>query len=120
NDQLANETFQKMLALGDDNAERGYQQIIDTYREAKQWQKATDVAKEATLKLPNDRELKMVYAAQLADQGQSDAALEQVKSMLKGTPDDRDVYIRLAQMYTRLKRWPVDEQGLRRELPLPT
>src|SRR5579862_3990938 len=54
NDQLANETFQKMLALGDDNAERGYQQIIDTHREAKQWQKATDAAKEATLKLPND------------------------------------------------------------------
>jgi tetratricopeptide (TPR) repeat protein len=112
NDQLANETFQKMLSLGDDNAERGYQQIIDTYREAKQWQKATDVAKEATLKLPNDRELKMVYAAQLADQGQPDAALEQVKSMLKGTTDDRDVYIRLAQMYTRLKRWPEAEAAL--------
>ena len=120
NDQLANETFQKMLALGDDNAERGYQQIIDTYREAKQWQKATDVAKEATLKLPNDRELKMVYAAQLADQGQSDAALEQVKSMLKGTPDDRDVYIRLAQMYTRLKRWPEAEAALDKAAQLST
>ena len=120
NDQLANETFQKMLSLGDDNAERGYQQIIDTYREAKQWQKATDVAKEATLKLPNDRELKMVYAAQLADQGQPDAALEQVKSMLKGTPDDRDVYIRLAQMYTRLKRWPEAEAALDKAAELST
>jgi tetratricopeptide (TPR) repeat protein len=120
NDQLANETFQKMLSLGDDNAERGYQQIIDTYREAKQWQKATDAAKEATLKLPNDRELKMVYAAQLADQGQVDSALEQVKSMLKGTPDDRDVYIRLAQMYTRLKRWPEAEAALDKAAELST
>ena len=47
NTPLAIETFRKMLALGDDNAERGYQQIIDTYREAKQWQQATDAAKEA-------------------------------------------------------------------------
>ena len=30
-----------MVVLGDENAERGYQQIIDTYREAKQWQQAT-------------------------------------------------------------------------------
>ena len=58
-----------MIALGDDNAVRGYQQIIDTYREAKQWQQATAAAKEATQKLPNDRGLQMVYAAQLADTG---------------------------------------------------
>jgi tetratricopeptide (TPR) repeat protein len=112
NEQMAVETFRKMLALGDDNAERGYQQIIDTYREAKQWQKATDAASEATQKLPNDRGLKMVYAAQLADMGQVDPGLEQVKSLLKGTAEDRDVYITLAQMYTRLKRWPEAESAL--------
>jgi tetratricopeptide (TPR) repeat protein len=120
NEQLATETFHKMLALGDDNAERGYQQIIDTYREAKQWQKATDAAKEATQKLPNDRGLKMVYAAQLADMGQVDAGLDQVKSLLKGTPEDRDVYITLAQMYTRLKRWPDAEAALSKAAELST
>src|SRR3989442_12593942 len=52
NSQLAIETFRKMLTLGDENAERGYQQIIDTYREARQWQQATDTAKEAVQKLP--------------------------------------------------------------------
>jgi tetratricopeptide (TPR) repeat protein len=112
NEQLALETFRKMLPLGDDNAERGYQQMIDTYREAKQWQKATDAAKEATQKLPQDRGLKMVYAAQLADMGQTDAGLEQVKSLLKGTAEDREVYISLAQMYSRLKRWPEAEAAL--------
>ncbi len=120
NDQLAIETFQKMLPLGDDNAERGYQQIIDTYRGAKQWQKATDVAKEATQKLPDDRGLKMVYAAQLADMGQVDAGLDQVKSLLKGNADDRDVYINLAQMYTRLKRWPEAEAALDKAAQLST
>jgi tetratricopeptide (TPR) repeat protein len=105
NQQQAIETFQKLFPLGDDGTKRGYQQIIDTYRESKQWQKATDAAKEATQKLPKDRDLKMVYAGQLADSGQTDAALQIVKSFLKGTPEDREVYINLATMYSRLKRW---------------
>jgi tetratricopeptide (TPR) repeat protein len=120
NEQLALDTFRKMLPLGDDNAERGYQQIIDTHREAKQWQKATDAAKEATQKLPNDRGLKMVYAAQLADMGQPDAGLDQVKSLLDGTAQDRDVYINLAQMYSRLKRWPEAEAALNSAAKLST
>lgn len=99
------DVFRKMIALGDDNAVRGYQQVIDTYREAKQWSQATAVAKEAVQKLPNDRGLHMVYAAQLADAGQADKALADVRSLLKGTPEDREVYITLAQMNTRLKRW---------------
>lgn len=70
------------------------------------------MAKEATIKLPNDRGLKMVYAAQLADMGQPDQGISQVKTMLKGTPEDREVYINLAQMYTRLKRWPEAEDAL--------
>jgi tetratricopeptide (TPR) repeat protein len=106
------EVFRKMVPLGDDSAVRGYQQIIDTYREAKQWNQATAVAKEATQKLPNDRGLQMVYAAQLADTGQADKALAEVRSLLKGKPDDRDVYITLAQMNTRLKRWDDAQRAL--------
>jgi tetratricopeptide (TPR) repeat protein len=120
NDQMALETFRKMLVLGDDNAERGYQQIIDTYREAKQWQQATDAAKEAVQKLPNDRGLKMVYAAQLADMGQTDEALQKVNSLLKGAPEDREVYITLAQMNSRLKRWSEAEQDLDKAEQLST
>ena len=120
NTPLAIETFRKMLTLGDDNAERGYLQIIDSYREAKQWQQAADAAKEATEKLPNDRELKMTYAAQLSDMGQPDVALQQVKALLKGTPDDRDVYIRLAQMNSRLKRWEDAEGDLDKAAQLST
>jgi predicted Zn-dependent protease len=109
---LAVETFRKMLTLGDDAAERGYQEIIDTYREAKQWQQAVDAAKEAVGKLPNDRGLKMVYAAQLADMGQIDEGLQMVQALIKGTPEDREVYITLAQMNSRLKRWPDAEAAL--------
>jgi tetratricopeptide (TPR) repeat protein len=120
NNPQAVETFRKMLLLGDENAERGYQQIIDTYRESKQWQQATEAAKEATQKLPNNRSLKMVYAAQLADMGQPDTGLQQVKALLKGTPEDREVYITLSQMYSRLKRWPEAEEALNQAEQLST
>src|SRR5271165_1142432 len=52
--QLAVETFRKMIDLGDENAIRGYQQIVETYRDNKQWQMATDVAEEAAKRFPND------------------------------------------------------------------
>ena len=120
NEQAALDTFQKMTALGDENAKRGYQEIIDTYRQAKEWQKATDAAKQATEKLPKDRDLKMVYASQVADSGQPDVALDQVKALLKGTPEDREVYINLATMYSRLKRWSEAEAALDKAEQLST
>ena len=114
------ETFRKMLPLGDETAEGGYQEIIDTYREAKQWPQATAAAKEAVQKLPNSRGLRMVLDAQLADTGDADKALADVHSLLKGKPDDREVYIRLAVMDTRLKRWADAEEALNKAESLST
>jgi len=114
------ETFRKMLTLGDENARSGYQEIIDTYREAKQWPQATAVAKEAVQKLPGDRDLRMVLDAQLADSGQADQAVADVRSMLKGTPEDREVYLRLAIIYTRAKRWDDAEGALSKAETLAT
>ena len=114
------EAFRKLIPLGDDNAKTGYQDVIDTYREAKQWDQATAVAKEAAQKLPNDRELRMVFDAQLADMGDPEKPLADVKSLLKGTPEDRDVYLRLAIMNTRLKRWSDAEEALNKAEQLST
>jgi tetratricopeptide (TPR) repeat protein len=106
------ETFRKMLTLGDENARSGYQEIIDTYRDSKQWPQATATAKEAVQKLPNDRDLRMVLDAQLADMGDFDQAVADIRGMLKGGPEDRDVHLRLAIIYTRAKRWNDAEQSL--------
>jgi tetratricopeptide (TPR) repeat protein len=117
---LAIETFRKMLPLGDENASRGYQEIIETYRQAKQYQQATDAAREASQKFPSDRDLKMAYAGQLAEMGKPDEAIAMVKGMLKGTPDDREVYISLSQIYSRLKQWPDAESALDEAYKLST
>jgi len=114
------ETFRKMIPLGDENARTGYQDVIDTYREAKQWPEATATAKEAVQKLPDDRELRMVLDAQLADTGNPEKPLADVRSLLKGKPEDREVYLRLSIMYTRLHRWSDAEDCLSKAEQLST
>jgi tetratricopeptide (TPR) repeat protein len=114
------DTFRKMLPLGEENARSGYQEIIDTYREAKQWPQATATAKEAVQKLPDDRDLRMVLDAQLADTGEYDKAVSDVRGMLKGGAEDRDVYLRLGIIYTRAKRWSDAEQALAKAEQLST
>jgi tetratricopeptide (TPR) repeat protein len=120
NYSAAVDTFRKMLTLGDENARSGYQEIIDTYREAKEWPQATAAAKEAVQKMPDDRDLRMVLDAQLADTGQVDQSVADIRSMLKGGPEDRDVYIRLAIIYTRAKRWSDAEEALNKAEQIST
>jgi len=121
NTEQAVEAFRKMAALGDDAIARGYQQIIETYRDAKNWPAATAAAREAVAKLPNDQGLQMVLAGQEADSGNADAAIARVKAMLTGKPSaDREVWITLAQMNSRLRRYPDAEKALAKVLELST
>jgi tetratricopeptide (TPR) repeat protein len=114
------ETFRKMLTLGEENERNGYQEIIETYRDAKQWPQATAVAKEAAQKMPDDRDLRIVLDAQLADTGEADKAIADVRSMLKGDSTDREVYLRLGIMYSRVKRWKDAEEALNKAEQLST
>ncbi|HEY1936337.1 MAG TPA: tetratricopeptide repeat protein [Candidatus Angelobacter sp.] len=109
---LSMETFRKIIDLGGDEAARGYQDVIDSYRDQKQWTDATRTAHEAVKKLPNDKGLKLTLAQQLADSGKADESVQLAKSVLKGGPDDRDSYIMLSQIYMRLKRWKDSEDAL--------
>lgn len=109
---LAVETFKKIIDLGGDEASRGYQDVIDEYREQKQWADATRTAQEAAKKLPNDKGVKLALAQQLADSGKPEESIKLAKSVLKGGPDDRDTYIMLSQINLRLKRWKDSEAAI--------
>ena len=49
------QTYQLMVAMGGEYAERGYQGQVDAYRDAKQYDKATQVAQQAALAMPKDK-----------------------------------------------------------------
>jgi tetratricopeptide (TPR) repeat protein len=102
---LAVQTYQLMVAMGGDYAERGYQGQVDAYRDAKQYDKATQVAQQAALAMPKDKTIQLMLASQLADSGKVEEGIKLAKAQLHGDPGDREVNTALAQIYTRLRRW---------------
>jgi tetratricopeptide (TPR) repeat protein len=109
------DAYKQMVALGGDYAKNGYQGQVDTYRDAHQWAEATAVSAEAAKAMPKDQSVQLAYAAQLADTGKVDEGLALAKSQLSASgkePDDREVYLALANVYTRLKRWQDASQAL--------
>jgi tetratricopeptide (TPR) repeat protein len=105
-------TYQKMIDMGGDAATRGYQGQVDTYRDAKMFDKAVETAKKAVEVNPKDRDLKLMLAGELVDQGRTDEGMDLAKSMLDNTDADRAVWLALGNMYTRVHRWKDAEDAL--------
>ena len=99
------QTYQLMVAMGGEYAERGYQGQVDAYRDAKQYDKATQVAQQAAQAMPKDKSVQLMLAGQLADTNKPDEGIKLAKAQLHGDPGDREVDLVLAQIYTRLRRW---------------
>ena len=54
---------------------RGYQGQVDAYRDAKMFDKAIEVSRKAVAANPKNRDLKLMLAGELADQGKADEGL---------------------------------------------
>jgi tetratricopeptide (TPR) repeat protein len=114
--------YQKMIDLGGSIAARGYQGEVDAYRAAHEFDKSLDVARKAVAADPKDRDLKLMLAGELADQGHPDDALAMAKSLLDGaSPDEqRGVWFAIGQMNVRLRRWKDAEDAFDKGDPLAT
>jgi len=117
---LAIATYQKMIDMGGDMATRGYQGQVDTYRDARMFDKAVDVAQKAVAANPKDRELKLMLAGELVDQGRNDEGIDLAKSLLDNTDNDRGVWLALGNMYTRQHRWKDADEALNKAAALTT
>lgn len=112
--------YQKMIDLGGENALRGYQSEVDVYRDAKMFDKAIDVSRKAVEANPKDRDLKLMLAGELVDRGKEDEGIGMARGMLKNTADDREVWIALGQIYTRIHKWKEAEDALNKATTLTT
>ncbi len=109
-DQAA-ETFRQVGALDPELTPRAEAQVVDTYRLAKQYSKAQSVAEAALKKYPTDRTIHEVHAQLSADQGATDAAVAELKALLDGK-NDRELYIAMADIDQRAKKYDASSQAL--------
>ncbi len=105
-------TYNKLVPLGGDYPLNAYGAEVDVYREAHQYDKATALLQQATVKYPKNRNLKLALANQLASTGKYDEGVALAKSQLNNTPQDRDVYLSLAQIDLRAKKWKESSEAL--------
>jgi len=113
-------TYQKMIDLGGDSALRGYQGQVDTYRDAKMFDKAIAVSRKAVEANPKNRDLKLMLAGELVDQGKDEEGIAMAKGVLDNSPKDREVWLQIGQMYTRIRRWKEAEEALNKAAALTT
>jgi len=129
---LAIAAYQKMIDMGGDQAMRGYEGQVETYGEAKIFDKAAEVAKKAQDANPKDLDLKLMAAGAMVEQGKQEDALAATKALLdtpgltlnkapiENTERDRLVLLKLGQFYTEMRRWKDAEDAYAKATPLST
>lgn len=105
-------TYKQMAQLGGEYQARGTEGEVDALRDAHQWKAALEAAAAAAAAMPDNHDVQLTYARQLADNGKLDEGLKLANSQLKGTPDDRDIQVTIADMQSRNKHWKQASEAL--------
>ncbi len=105
------EAFRQVAQLDPDSAPRAEAQIVDTYRAARNFDKAVEEANAAVQKYPNDRMVAEMRASVLGDVGRYDEAIAATKKLMNGK-NDAAIDIDLAQLYDKAKRYDDMAQAL--------
>lgn len=96
------ETFQQVGRLDPALGARAAAQVIDTYRQGKEFAKAEQEAEAAARKYPADRTVILVRASVLADAGKTEQAVAEVERLFDGQ-NDREAYLAQAQVYDKAR-----------------
>ena len=98
------EAFREMAATDPDKSARAEALIVDSYRTAKNFPKADQESEAAAKKYPNDRTLREVRSQLLADEGKTDQAVAELKTLLDGK-NDRETYLAIEDVYQKAKNY---------------
>jgi tetratricopeptide (TPR) repeat protein len=107
----AADTFKEVGELDKDAATRAAAQVIESWRQGKEYQKSVSAADEALKKFPGDRMIRLVRASSLVEMGRGKEAVDDVKSLLDGK-NDRETHLQLAQLHDRMKNYPEMSKSL--------
>jgi tetratricopeptide (TPR) repeat protein len=119
NFQAAIYTFEELGRLGEEEDRRSRMLIMDTYRAAKDLSKALQAGKDAVAKYPSDPGLRTSNALLLGENGQTDEAVKVLRSQLTRSEADRDIYLNIAQVYERGRRYKEAEEAAQTAEAIP-
>jgi tetratricopeptide (TPR) repeat protein len=119
NYQAAVFTYEELGHLGEEEDRRARMMIMDTYRASKDLTKALAAGKEALAKYPADPSIRASHALLLGESGQTEEAVKILRSQLRGNEGDREIYLNIAQVYERGRRYKEAEESAHAAEVLP-
>jgi tetratricopeptide (TPR) repeat protein len=103
--------FDEMGKLNPDTHKRAEMLTIDTYQENHEIDRAITETKKALDESPDSRELTVTLAMLYGDKSDTDAALQLLQGLLKGSDADQDIYLDIAQVNSRGRKYADAEQS---------
>jgi tetratricopeptide (TPR) repeat protein len=98
------DTLRQIVDLAPEDGAKVSVEIIQTYTLGKEYAKAEQEAEAAVKKWPSDRLIHTQHAILLADMGKVDQGAAEIKKLFDGK-NDREVYMALAEVYDKGKRF---------------
>ncbi len=105
------QAYSEMGKLSDTAQKRAELLTIETYRDSRDIEKAIAEAKKDLVASPNDPELTNSLAMLYGDKGDATEGAKLLENMLHGTASDAQVYLQIAQVQARSKKYAEAEQS---------
>jgi tetratricopeptide (TPR) repeat protein len=105
------QTYQEMGKLGADAQKRAEMLLIDTYRESRDLDHAIAETKKVLEAAPNDPGLTVTLAMLYGEKSDAEAATKLLDGLLKGNDSDQEIYLNLAQVQERGRKYAEAEQS---------
>jgi tetratricopeptide (TPR) repeat protein len=108
----AAKTFEQLKAFDKENSSKSDGLIIDTYRAGKNYDKAIALANDCIQKYPKERGFKLQLAEVVAEKGDYAGAIGQLQKLLTSSKEDQEVYLTMAQIQEREKKYAEAEKNI--------
>jgi len=105
--------YRELFLLDTESEKRARALLADTYRLAKDMPRALAESGKGMELFPQDRGLLVTHALLLGENGQTDEAAGLLCGLFARSAEDRDLYLTLAQVYERGKRFDDAELAIR-------
>ena len=111
-------TYQQMGQLGPDAKKRAQMLMIDAYRQNHNLDEAISVTQKALAETPKDQSLTITLAMLYGEKGDADSATKLLTPLLQGTDADQEIYLDLAQVQERGRKYDEAAQSASKALEL--